>query len=207
VRPRTNGAGRVISRTWFQSPCLRNSERQRALQLATESEALPHKDYANSRKRRIPTAWLEKPPAKAPLAVWLQLEAGEPREEASARYWQHRGFRGQAGEGRAVGDEKGGRRNSRALLLLSNSKARENCPRCKLFQLLMGHVENIRTQHFIRIFLGRHQPSTMFADVIFFRQLTWRRGVPASWRILLQQLRPSARTGERAGARKRLRKD
>src|SRR5712672_3363980 len=71
-------------------------------------EAASKKDYSQFSDVKEFSAWLEKLPAKAPLAVWLQLESGDREAEGFGTRISGIEVSSKPGEGRAVWmDEKG----------------------------------------------------------------------------------------------------
>ncbi|HWY43262.1 MAG TPA: DNA polymerase I [Candidatus Sulfotelmatobacter sp.] len=194
VRPPNGTALAALYRELGFNSLLRELGTAASAPAATESEAPSAKDYAQFAEAKEFRAWLEKLPAKAPLAVWLQLEAGDREEEGFGTRIAGIEVSGKAGEGRAVwADEKGDA--IRALApILSNSKRAKIVHDAKLFQLLMGRVENIQDATQLYSYLLR--PTTAkhdFADVIFRQFNVAIGGGPGERADFLQQLAPVLR--------------
>jgi DNA polymerase I len=162
-----------------------------------ESEATgsgEKKDYTQFADVEEFKGYLKKLPAKAELAVWLNLEAGEREAEGFGTRVAGIEVSQKVGEGRAVWtDEKG-----EAMKGLAEAAQDAKRPKIvhdpKLFQLLTGGGENI--EHATQLYSYLLRPTTAnhnFADVIF-RQFNMPIGGGAGERAdYLQRLAPVLR--------------
>jgi DNA polymerase I len=195
LRPANNVALAAIYRELGFNSLLRElGPETSAPAAAVESEAPVKKDYAQFADAKEFRAWLEKLPAKEPLAIWLQLETGEREVEGFGTRVTGIEVSSKPGEGRAIwADEKGEVLNAIAPVL-ANAKHAKIVHDPKLFQLLTGHVENIQDATQIYSYLLR--PTTAkhdFADVIF-RQFNLPLGGGSGERAdFLQRLAPTLR--------------
>jgi DNA polymerase-1 len=154
----------------------------------------PAKDYAQFANAEDFRAYLKKLPAKAELAVWLNLEAGEREAEGFGTRVAGIEVSQKEGEGRAVwADEKGEAMKALASAV-QDEKRRKIVHDPKLFQLLAGGVEKI--EHATQLYSYLLRPTTAnhnFADVIF-RQFNAPIGGGAGERAdCLQRLAPVLR--------------
>ena len=152
------------------------------------------KDYAQFANVEEFTAYLKKLPAKAELAVWLNLETGEREAEGFGTRVAGIEVSRKEGEGRAVwADEKGEAMKALAEAV-QDAKRRKIVHDPKLFQLLMGGGEKI--EHATQLYSYLLRPTTAnhnFADVIF-RQFNAPIGGGAGERAdYLQRLAPVLR--------------
>ena len=154
----------------------------------------PAKDYQQFADVEEFREYLKKLPAKLPLAVWLNLEAGEREVEGFGTRVSGMEVSSKPGEGRAVwADEKGA-----ALEALQSALHDAKRPKIvhdpKLFQLLAGKSENI--QHATQIYSYLLRPTTAkhdFAEVVF-RQFSVPVGGGAGERAdYLQRIAPVLR--------------
>ena len=150
-----------------------------------------YRQFANAEEFR---AYLKKLPAKAPLAVWLNVEAGERETEGFGTRVTGIEVSSRAGEGRAVWvDEKGEVLKALEPVLIDPKRAKiVHDP--KLFQLLVGQAENI--EHATQIYSYLLRPTTAkhdFAEVVF-RQFNEPMGGGAGERAdFLQKIAPVLR--------------
>jgi DNA polymerase I len=154
----------------------------------------PPKDYAQFGNVDEFKAYLKKLPAKAELAVWLNLETGEREAEGFGTRVAGIEVSQKEGEGRAVwADEKGEAMKALAGEV-QDAKRRKIVHDPKLFQLLTGGGEKI--EHATQLYSYLLRPTTgnhNFADVIF-RQFNVPIGGGAGERAdYLQQLAPLLR--------------
>jgi len=152
-------------------------------------------DYAALANAAEFREYLQKLPAKEPLAIWLNLEVGERESEGFGTRVASVEVSVKAGEGRSVWmDEKG-----EALKVLAPVLADAKRPKIvhdpKLFQLLNGDVAKLRDATQIYSYLLR--PTTAnhnFADVVM-RELNVLLGGGAGERAdYLQRIAPVLRT-------------
>jgi DNA polymerase-1 len=152
------------------------------------------KDYAQFASVEDFKAHLKKLPAKAELAVWLNLEAGEREAEGFGTRVAGIEVSQKEGEGRAVwADEKGEAMKALAAIV-QDAKRRKIVHDPKLFQLLAGGGEKI--EHATQLYSYLLRPTTAnhnFTDVIF-RQFNVPIGGGAGERAdYLQKLAPVLR--------------
>jgi DNA polymerase-1 len=152
------------------------------------------KDYAQFANVEEFKGYLKKLPAKAELAVWLNLEPGEREAEGFGTRVAGIEVSQKEGEGRAVwADEKGEAMKALAAAL-QEEKRRKIVHDPKLFQLLAGGAEKI--EHATQLYSYLLRPTTAnhnFADVIF-RQFNVPIGGGAGERAdYLQRLAPVLR--------------
>jgi DNA polymerase-1 len=194
VRPPNGAALAALYRELGFNSLLREMGAEASAPAPAESETPSTKDYVQFADAKEFRAWLEKLPAKAPLAVWLQLEAGDREEEGFGTRIAGIEVSSKAGEGRAVwADEKS--EAIRALApVLSNPKRTKIVHDAKLFQLLMGRVENIQDATQLYSYLLRPTtPKHDFADVIFRQFNMPIGGGPGERADFLQRLAPVLR--------------
>ena len=126
------------------------------------------KDYAQFANAEEFRTYLKKLPAKAELAVWLNLETGEREAEGFGTRVAGIEVSQKEGEGRAVwGDEKGEAMKVLAAAV-QDAKRRKIVHDAKLFQLLAGGAEKI--EHATQLYSYLLRPTTAnhnFGDVIF----------------------------------------
>ncbi|HXH67271.1 MAG TPA: DNA polymerase I [Candidatus Limnocylindrales bacterium] len=152
------------------------------------------KDYAQLANAEEFQAYLKKVPAKAGLAVWLNLETGEREAEGFGTRVAGIEVSQKEGEGRGVwADEKGETMKALAAIV-QDAKRRKIVHDPKLFQLLAGGAERI--EHATQLYSYLLRPTTAnhnFADVIF-RQFNVPIGGGAGERAdYLQKLAPVLR--------------
>lgn len=138
--------------------------------------------------------YLAKLSAKQPVAIWLNLEAGERESEGFGTRISSIEVSSKAGEGRAVWlDEKGETLKTLATFL-ADAKRSKIVHDPKLFQLLAGRASNLR--HATQIYSYLLRPTTAnhnFADVVM-RQFNVILGGGAGERAdYLQRLAPVLR--------------
>ena len=155
------------------------------------SESAVKADYAQFASVVEFREYLAKLPAKQPLAIWLNLEAGERETEGFGTRIASIEVSSKAGEGRSVWfDEKG-----EALKALSPLLADPKRPKIvhdpKLFQLLMGRAPNIR--HATQLYSYLLRPTTAnhdFTDVVMRQFNVMMGGGPGERADYLQRLAP-----------------
>jgi DNA polymerase I len=168
-----------------------------AAAVSTPASAQPtvKTDYAQFANAAEFQEYLKALPAKKPLAVWLNLEAGEREAEGFGTHIASIEVSAKAGEGRSVWmDEKG-----EALEALRPALADAKRPKIvhdpKLFQLLTGRAANIQDATQIYSYLLR--PTTAnhnFADVVMRQFSAMMGGGPGERADYLQRLAPALRT-------------
>ena len=195
LRPANNAALAAIYRELGFNSLLRElGPETSAPACAAESETSVEKDYAQFADAQEFKAWLEKLPAKVPLAVWLQLEAGEREVEGFGTRLTGIEVSSKPGEGRAVWLDEKGEALKAIAPVLANAKRAKIVHDPKLFQLLTRRTENIQDATQIYSYLLR--PTTAkhdFTDVVF-RQFNLPLGGGSGERAdFLQRLAPTLR--------------
>jgi DNA polymerase I len=152
------------------------------------------KDYAQFANVEEFKAYLKKLPAKAELAVWLNLEAGEREAEGFGTRVAGIEVSQKEGEGRAVWADENGEAMKTLAAAAQDAERRKIVHDPKLFQLLAGGAEKI--EHATQLYSYLLRPTTAnhnFADVIF-RQFNVPIGGGAGERAdWLQKLAPTLR--------------
>jgi len=152
------------------------------------------KDYTQFANVEEFKAYLKKLPAKAELAVWLNLEAGEREAEGFGTRVAGIEVSQKEGEGRAVWADERGEAMKALAAAVQDAKRRKIVHDPKLFQLLAGSGERI--EHATQLYSYLLRPTTAnhnFADVIF-RQFNAPIGGGAGERAdYLQRLAPILR--------------
>ncbi|HET7258160.1 MAG TPA: DNA polymerase I [Candidatus Acidoferrum sp.] len=156
--------------------------------------SLAKTEYAQLANAAELDEYLAKLSAKQPVAIWLNLEAGERESEGFGTRISSIEVSSKAGEGRAVWlDEKGETLKTLAAFLADGKRSKiVHDP--KLFQLLAGRASNLR--HATQIYSYLLRPTTAnhnFADVVM-RQFNVILGGGAGERAdYLQRLAPVLR--------------
>jgi DNA polymerase-1 len=152
------------------------------------------RDYGQLGNAEEFKAYLKKLPAKAELAVWLNLEAGEREAEGFGTRVSGFEVSQKEGEGRAVWVDEKGEAMKTLATAVEDAKRRKIVHDPKLFQLLAGGAEKI--EHATQLYSYLLRPTTAnhnFADVIF-RQFNTPIGGGAGERAdWLQKLAPVLR--------------
>src|SRR6266852_4619579 len=156
------------------------------------SESAVKADYAQFASVAEFREYLAKVPAKQPLAVWLNLEAGERETEGFGTRIASIEVSSKAGEGRSVWlDEKGEALKALAPLL-ADAKRPKSVHDAKLFQLFAGRAANLR--HATQIYSYLLRPTTAnhnFADVVMRQFNAMMGGGPGERADYLQRLAPA----------------
>ena len=138
--------------------------------------------------------YLKKLPAKRPLAVWLNLEAGEREAEGFGTRVSGIEVSSKSGEGRAVWVDEKGEALKALQPVLRDAKRAKVVHDPKLFHLLAGKSESI--EHATQIYSYLLRPTTAkhdFAEVVF-RQFNVPLGGGAGERAdYLQRIAPVLR--------------
>ncbi len=137
---------------------------------AEEDSASGKKDYVELGNAEELRKWLQKVPAKKPLAVWLMLDTSGRESEGFGTRVTGIQVASEAGEGRLVWvDEKGEALKALEPVLRDKKRAKiVHDP--KLFQLMLGKTENI--QHATQFYSYLLRPTTSKHDLadVMFRQ-------------------------------------
>jgi DNA polymerase-1 len=195
VRPPNNAALAAIYRELGFNSLLRELGADAAAPApAAESEAAEPKDYAQFADAKEFRAWLEKLPAKAPLAIWLQLESGDREAEGFGSRVSGIEVSSKVGEGRALWADEKGEALKVLAPILENAKRAKIVHDAKLFQLLTGRSENIQDATQIYSYLLRPTTSKHdFADVVFRHFNTAIGGGAGERADFLQRMAPALR--------------
>jgi DNA polymerase-1 len=157
-------------------------------QAAVETD---YKQLANADEFR---AYLAKIPAKAPVAVWFNLQPGEREAEGFGTKIASIEVSSKAGEGRSVWMDEKGEALKALSPLLADPKRAKIAHDPKLFQILSGRAANI--QHATQIYSYLLRPTTgnhNLADVVM-RQFNVMLGGGAGERAdFMQRLAPVLR--------------
>ena len=135
-----------------------------AEQKATEEK----NDYAQLANADDLESYLKRVPAKAPLAVWLNLATDEREAEGFGTTVTGIELSSKAGEGRAVWTDEKGEALKAVHAALRDRKRRKIVHDPKLFQLLAGRAESI--EHATQLYAYLLRPTTAkhdFGDVVF----------------------------------------
>ena len=156
------------------------------------SESAAKADYAQFASVAEFRVYLAKIPAKQPVAIWLNLEAGERETEGFGTRIASIEVSSKSGEGRSVWlDEKGEALKALAPLL-ADSKRPKIVHDPKLFQLLTGRAANIR--HATQLYSYLLRPTTAnhnFADAVMRQLNAMIGGGPGERADYLQRLAPA----------------
>jgi DNA polymerase-1 len=138
--------------------------------------------------------YLAQLPPKQPLAVWLNLEAGERESEGFGTRIAAMEVSSQPGEGRVVSMDADGKALEALLPLLHDPRRPKIVHDAKLFQLLTGRAANLQdaTQvysYLLRPNTGNHN----FADVVMRQWNVMLGGGPGERADYLQRLAPVLR--------------
>ncbi len=156
------------------------------------SESAAKADYAQFASVAEFREYLVKIPAKQPVAICLNLEAGERETEGFGTRIASIEVSSKSGEGRSVWlDEKGEALKALAPLL-ADSKRPKIVHDPKLFQLLTGRAANIR--HATQLYSYLLRPTTAnhnFADAVMRQLNAMIGGGPGERADYLQRLAPA----------------
>jgi DNA polymerase-1 len=139
-------------------------------------------------------AYLEKVPAKQPLAFWLNLETGERESEGFGTRVASIEISSKISEGRSVWIDEKGEAVKALAQVLADAKRAKIVHDPKLFQLLAGRGLNF--QHATQLYSYLVRPTTAnhnFADVVLRQFNTVLGGGPGERADYLQRLAPVLR--------------
>ena len=160
----------------------------------TGASGQPAKDYLQFQNVDELREYLKKLPTKRPLAVWLNLEAGERETEGFGTRVSGIEASSKTGEGRAVWVDEEGEALKALESVLRDAKRAKIVHDPKLFHLLAGKSESI--EHATQIYSYLLRPTTPkhdFAEVVF-RQFNVPLGGGAGERAdYLQRIAPILR--------------
>jgi DNA polymerase-1 len=138
--------------------------------------------------------YLGKIPAKAPLAIWLNLALGERESEGFGTRIASIEVSSKAGEGCAVWFDEKGEALQALAAVLSNAKRAKIVHDAKLFQLLTGRT--VQIEHATQLYSYLLRPTTAnhnFADVLMRQLNVMLSGAPGERADYLQRLAPVLR--------------
>ena len=138
--------------------------------------------------------YLSQIPAKQPIAIWLNLEAGDRESEGFGTRISSIEVSSNAGEGRAVWMDEKGEALAALRPLLGDVKRPKIVHDPKLFHLLTGPMANVL--HATQIYSYLLRPTTAnhnFADVVMRQFNSMLGGGPGERADLLQRLAPALR--------------
>ena len=158
---------------------------------ASRPETGEKTDYAQLANAGEFREYLEKLPARQPLAVWLNLDQGQRESEGFGTRIAGMEVSAKAGEGRSVwADEKGEALNALAPLLKDTTRPKiVHDP--KIVSLLAGESQNIR--HSTELYSYLLRPTTAnhnFADLVMRQFNAMLGGGPGERADYLQRLAP-----------------
>src|SRR6267378_1533476 len=156
------------------------------------SESAAKADYAQIASVDEFREYLMKLPAKQPVAIWLNLEAGERESEGFGTRIASIEVSSEAGEGRSVWFDEKGEALKALAPLLADPKRPKILHDPKLFQLLTGRAPNIR--HATQLYSYLLRPTTAnhnFADVVMRQFNVMMGGGPGERADYLQRLAPA----------------
>jgi DNA polymerase I len=159
---------------------------------APDSEPAVKADYAQLASVDEFREYLAKLPAKEPLAIWLNLEAGERETEGFGTRIASIEVSSKTGEGRAVWIDEKGQALKALAPLLADSKRQKIVHDPKLFQLLTGRAAGIR--HATQLYSYLLRPTTAnhnFVDVVMRQFNAMLGGEPGERADYLQRLAPA----------------
>ena len=156
------------------------------------SESAAKADYAQFASGAEFREYLAKLPAKQPVAIWLNLEAGERESEGFGTRIASIEVSSESGEGRSVWFDEKGEALETLAPLLADPKRPKIVHDPKLFQLLAGRTANIR--HATQLYSYLLRPTTAnhnFADVVMRQFNVMMGGGPGERADYLQRLAPA----------------
>jgi DNA polymerase-1 len=139
-------------------------------------------------------AYLGKVSAKQPLAIWLNLEAGERESEGFGTRIASIEVSSKAGEGRSVWIDEKGEALKALASVLADAKRAKIVHDPKLFQLLVGRSSNLT--HATQLYSYLLRPTTAnhnFVDVVMRQFNAMLGGGPGERADFLQRLAPVLR--------------
>src|SRR6266849_4082725 len=163
-----------------------------AASVAASAEPVVQTDYAQMATVEEFREYLGELPAKAPVAVWLNLEAGDREEEGFGTRIASIEVSSKAGEGRSVWCDEKGEALKVLGALLTDGKRPKIVHDPKLFQILGGRAKNI--EHATQIYSYLLRPTTAnhnFADVVMRQFNAMMGGGPGERADYLQRLAPA----------------
>ncbi len=157
-----------------------------------DSEPAVKADYAQLAGVEEFREYLDKLPAKQPLAIWLNLEVGERESEGFGTRISSIEVSSKAGEGRSVWFDEKGEALEALAPVLADSKRPKIVHDPKLFQLLTGRATNL--QHATQLYSYLLRPTTAnhnFTDVVMRQFNAIMGGRPGERADYLQRLAPA----------------
>jgi len=158
-------------------------------------ESAAKTDYAQLATVAEFREYLARLPAKQPLAIWLNLEAGEREAEGFGTRIASIEVSSKTGEGRSVWFDERGEALKALTPLLADAKRPKIVHDPKLFQLLTGRAANIH--HATQLYSYLLRPTTAnhnFTDVVMRQFNVMMGGGPGERADFLQRLAPALHT-------------
>jgi DNA polymerase-1 len=190
--PDVNALAAVYRELGFNSLLRELGSEAVASSAPANSESAAKSDYAQFASVDEFREYLAKIPAKQPMAIWLNLEAGERESEGFGTRIASIEVSPKAGEGRSVWFDEKGEALKALAPLLADPKRPKIVHDPKLFQLLAGRAANIR--HATQIYSYLLRPTTAnhnFADVVMRQFNVMIGGGPGERADYLQRLAPA----------------
>src|SRR5712691_4034389 len=192
--PDVNALGALYRELGFNSLLRELGAETVASSAPADAEPAVKADYAQFASVAEFSEYLAKLPAKQPVAVWLNLEAGERETEGFGTRIASIEVSSKAGEGRSVWYDENGETLKTLTPLLVDPKRPKIVHDPKLFQLLAGRAANIR--HATQIYSYLLRPTTAnhnFADVVMRQFNALLSGAPGERADYLHRLAPALR--------------
>jgi len=161
---------------------------------SASAESAAKTDYLQFAKVAEFRGYLEKLPAKQPVAIWLNLETGERETEGFGTRIKSIEVSPKPGEGRSVWADENGEALKTLETLLNDAKRPKIVHDPKLFQLLVGRATNI--EHATQLYSYLLRPTTgnhNFSDVVLRQFNAMLGGGPGERADYLQRLAPALR--------------
>src|SRR5467141_2280715 len=190
--PDVNALGALYRELGFNSLLRELGAEAMTSSAPADAEPAVKADYAQFASVAEFSEYLAKLPAKQPVAVWLNLEAGERETEGFGTRIASIEFSSKAGEGRSVWFDEKGEALKALAPLLADPKQPKIVHDPKLFQLLTGRAANIR--HATQLYSYLLRPTTAnhnFADVVMRQFNVMMGGGPGERADYLQRLAPA----------------
>src|SRR6266849_5259658 len=190
--PDVNALGALYRELGFNSLLRELGAETVASSAPADAEPAVKADYAQFASAAEFREYLAKLPARQPLAVWLNLEAGERESEGFGTRIASIEVSSKAGEGRSVWFDEKGEALKALAPLLADAKRPKIVHDPKLFQLLTGRAANVR--HATQLYSYLLRPTTAnhnFADVVMRQFNVMLGGGPGERADYLQRLAPA----------------
>jgi DNA polymerase-1 len=190
--PDVNALAALYRELGFNSLLRELGSEAAAASAPANSESAVKADYAQFASVAEFREYLAKIPAKQPVAIWLNPEAGERESEGFGTRIASIEVSSKAGEGRSVWFDEQGEALKALAPLLADPKRPKIVHDPKLFQLLTGRAANVR--HATQLYSYLLRPTTAnhnFADVVMRQFNVMMGGGPGERADHLQRLAPA----------------